>query len=148
MHDRHTIDLLTLVPGEIDIIEFVNNLANNEVTLHTSPGCTVAGADETGTLVSSDCGVCSASDSSDIVANSISRPEAATLDAQSLPLRREAQDPASMPTEEGCMQWNGHPQPFGCGSSHVIQSRPRSIQELQTLALSESRRPISKVNAI
>ena len=43
--------------GEIDIIEFVNNVPNNLMALHTSPGCTVAGADETGTLISSDCGV-------------------------------------------------------------------------------------------
>lgn len=43
--------------GEIDIIELVNDVSNNLNSLHTLPGCTIAGADETGTLLSSDCGV-------------------------------------------------------------------------------------------
>ena len=41
--------------GEIDIIEGVNDATNNLMSLHTSPGCTIAGANETGTLQSSDC---------------------------------------------------------------------------------------------
>lgn len=42
--------------GEIDIIEYVNNGANNLMALHSSPNCTVAGANELGTLLTSDCG--------------------------------------------------------------------------------------------
>lgn len=43
--------------GEIDIIEFTNNVPNNLMALHTSPGCSVAGASESGTLLSADCGI-------------------------------------------------------------------------------------------
>ncbi|KAF2482405.1 concanavalin A-like lectin/glucanase domain-containing protein [Neohortaea acidophila] len=42
--------------GEIDIIELVNQVPDNLMSLHTLPGCTVAAADETGTLLSSNCG--------------------------------------------------------------------------------------------
>ncbi|KAI9744151.1 MAG: hypothetical protein M1818_002303 [Claussenomyces sp. TS43310] len=41
--------------GEIDIIEGVNNAAVNLMSLHTSPGCTDAGANEVGTLQTSNC---------------------------------------------------------------------------------------------
>ncbi|WPH02646.1 Hypothetical protein R9X50_00551100 [Acrodontium crateriforme] len=42
--------------GEIDIIEFSNTLHNNIMAMHTSPGCSVAGADQSGTLITNDCG--------------------------------------------------------------------------------------------
>ncbi|KAK4580089.1 hypothetical protein LTR86_000291 [Recurvomyces mirabilis] len=43
--------------GEIDIIEYSNVLQNNLMALHTgnTPNCTVAGADQTGTLLTDDC---------------------------------------------------------------------------------------------
>ncbi|KAK4896930.1 hypothetical protein LTR27_005177 [Elasticomyces elasticus] len=44
--------------GEIDIIEFTNNLPNNLMALHTAESannCTVAGADQSGTLLTSNC---------------------------------------------------------------------------------------------
>lgn len=44
--------------GEIDIIEYSNTVSNNIMALHTAPGCTIAGADQTGTLVTNDCSVC------------------------------------------------------------------------------------------
>ncbi|KAK5713389.1 hypothetical protein LTR17_017570 [Elasticomyces elasticus] len=47
--------------GEIDIIEFTNNLPNNLMALHTAESannCTVAGADQSGTLLTSNCAVC------------------------------------------------------------------------------------------
>ena len=49
---------LTLL-GEIDIIEFTNNLPNNLMALHASqsPNCTVAGADQSGTLLTANCAV-------------------------------------------------------------------------------------------
>ena len=43
--------------GEIDIIEFANNAADNLMALHTTPGCTVAGSGETGILLSNQCDV-------------------------------------------------------------------------------------------
>ncbi|KAK3051804.1 hypothetical protein LTR09_007104 [Extremus antarcticus] len=43
--------------GEIDIIEYTNNVPNNLMALHTTPGCSIAGAGETGTLVAADCGI-------------------------------------------------------------------------------------------
>lgn len=41
--------------GEIDIIEGVNDAAQNQMTLHTSPGCTVnvGNGGQTGTSVGS-----------------------------------------------------------------------------------------------
>ncbi|KAK0361841.1 hypothetical protein LTR02_016854 [Friedmanniomyces endolithicus] len=44
-------------PGEIDIIETTNNLPNNLMALHTAetPDCTVAGADQSGTLLTANC---------------------------------------------------------------------------------------------
>jgi hypothetical protein len=51
--------------GEIDIIEYTNTVPNNLMALHTTAGCTVAGADQTGTLVTSDCGVRFASSPAD-----------------------------------------------------------------------------------
>jgi len=44
--------------GEIDILEGVNNNDNNQMTLHTAPGCTfpVTQWDESGVPVSGDCG--------------------------------------------------------------------------------------------
>ena len=41
--------------GEIDIIEGVNDNANNAMTLHTSDGCTIADTAFTGTLTTSNC---------------------------------------------------------------------------------------------
>ncbi|KAK5139934.1 hypothetical protein LTR32_007114, partial [Rachicladosporium monterosium] len=43
--------------GEIDIIECTNNLPNNLMALHTAetPDCTVAGADQSGTLLTANC---------------------------------------------------------------------------------------------
>ncbi|KAK0931242.1 hypothetical protein LTR91_000190 [Friedmanniomyces endolithicus] len=43
--------------GEIDIIETTNDLPNNLMALHTSqtPDCTVAGADQSGTLLTANC---------------------------------------------------------------------------------------------
>ncbi|KAK3075046.1 hypothetical protein LTR53_002017 [Teratosphaeriaceae sp. CCFEE 6253] len=43
--------------GEIDIIEFTNNLPNNLMALHTSesPNCTVAGSGQSGTLLTANC---------------------------------------------------------------------------------------------
>ncbi|KAK0328260.1 hypothetical protein LTR54_001947 [Friedmanniomyces endolithicus] len=43
--------------GEIDIIECTNNLPNNLMALHTAetPDCTVAGADQSGTLLTAKC---------------------------------------------------------------------------------------------
>ncbi|KAI9736281.1 MAG: hypothetical protein M1834_001167 [Cirrosporium novae-zelandiae] len=43
--------------GEIDIIEGVNHQTTNLMNLHTSDTCTVAGADESGTLLDNDCSV-------------------------------------------------------------------------------------------
>ncbi|KAK3705703.1 hypothetical protein LTR37_013146 [Vermiconidia calcicola] len=43
------------ITGEIDIIEFTNNVPNNLMALHTMPGCTIAGTEESGTLLTSDC---------------------------------------------------------------------------------------------
>ncbi|SMR42338.1 unnamed protein product [Zymoseptoria tritici ST99CH_1E4] len=42
--------------GEIDIIEYINDSGDNLMALHTAPGCTVAGAGQTGTLLTNDCG--------------------------------------------------------------------------------------------
>ncbi|KAK0913373.1 hypothetical protein LTR91_012823 [Friedmanniomyces endolithicus] len=44
-------------PGEIDIIETTNDLPNNLMALHTAetPDCTVAGADQSGTLLTANC---------------------------------------------------------------------------------------------
>jgi hypothetical protein len=56
---RHSMPILTR-EGEIDIIEYTNNLANNLMALHTSDtlqNCTVAGSGQTGTLLTNDCGV-------------------------------------------------------------------------------------------
>nr|OQO30021.1 hypothetical protein B0A51_01919 [Rachicladosporium sp. CCFEE 5018] len=43
--------------GEIDIIETTNSVPGNLMSLHTtaSPGCTVAGSNQTGTLLTNDC---------------------------------------------------------------------------------------------
>nr|GAT48619.1 laminarinase [Mycena chlorophos] len=43
--------------GEVDIIEGVNDQGTDQITLHTSPGCTMpaSGRQETGTVVSTDC---------------------------------------------------------------------------------------------
>ncbi|KKY17376.1 hypothetical protein UCRPC4_g05620 [Phaeomoniella chlamydospora] len=41
--------------GEIDIIEGVNSATTNLMSLHTSPNCTIAGANQLGTLQTSDC---------------------------------------------------------------------------------------------
>ena len=41
--------------GEIDIIEGVNDATNNLMSLHTSANCTIAGADQTGTLQTDNC---------------------------------------------------------------------------------------------
>ncbi|KAK0347280.1 hypothetical protein LTS16_022372 [Friedmanniomyces endolithicus] len=45
------------VNGEIDIIETTNDLPNNLMALHTAetPDCTVAGADQSGTLLTANC---------------------------------------------------------------------------------------------
>ena len=49
--------------GEIDMVEGVNNYTNNQVTLHTEPGCTLSSSDPStlgisGTLVDgTDCAV-------------------------------------------------------------------------------------------
>ena len=53
--------------GEIDMVEGVNNYTNNQVTLHTNPGCTMSSSDPTtlgisGTLVgTTDCAVATTS---------------------------------------------------------------------------------------
>ncbi|EMC99649.1 glycoside hydrolase family 16 protein, partial [Baudoinia panamericana UAMH 10762] len=43
--------------GEIDIVEYTNNVPNNLMALHTSgsPACTVAGSGQTGTLLTDNC---------------------------------------------------------------------------------------------
>lgn len=41
--------------GEIDIIEGVNTIAYNSVSLHTSPNCTISGSGQTGNFETSDC---------------------------------------------------------------------------------------------
>ncbi|KII86586.1 glycoside hydrolase family 16 protein [Plicaturopsis crispa FD-325 SS-3] len=43
--------------GELDIIEGVNNQANDQSTLHTNPGCTIpaSGVQQTGTTLNTDC---------------------------------------------------------------------------------------------
>jgi hypothetical protein len=41
--------------GEIDIVEGVNNQANNKMVLHTSPTCVVNGLGGSGTPVNYDC---------------------------------------------------------------------------------------------
>ncbi|KAJ7148542.1 glycoside hydrolase family 16 protein [Mycena crocata] len=42
--------------GEVDILEGVNDVGNNQVTLHTSPGCTMpASRTQTGTSLQLDC---------------------------------------------------------------------------------------------
>ncbi|KAI7578155.1 putative endo-1,3(4)-beta-glucanase, partial [Hortaea werneckii] len=45
--------------GEIDIIEYQNTLPNNVMALHTTstPNCSIAGSGQTGTLLTSDCGL-------------------------------------------------------------------------------------------
>ena len=53
--------------GEIDIVEGVNDYTNNQATLHTNPGCTIASSDSktlsiSGTLIGgTDCAVSSTS---------------------------------------------------------------------------------------
>ncbi|TFK51078.1 putative laminarinase [Heliocybe sulcata] len=43
--------------GEVDILEGANDVAPNQMTLHTSPGCTMpATRDQTGTTATTDCG--------------------------------------------------------------------------------------------
>ncbi|EMC95079.1 glycoside hydrolase family 16 protein, partial [Baudoinia panamericana UAMH 10762] len=46
--------------GEIDIIEGIHTSISNDITLHTSPGCTVNGAGQTATYESWDCSTGSA----------------------------------------------------------------------------------------
>jgi hypothetical protein len=41
--------------GEIDIIEGVNDQSSNQMTLHTSSGCSISNSGFTGTLVTDDC---------------------------------------------------------------------------------------------
>ncbi|KAI8066318.1 beta-1,3-1,4-glucanase [Gongronella butleri] len=41
--------------GEIDVIEGVNTQSTNQVTLHTSDGCTVGGTSQTGNFVTTNC---------------------------------------------------------------------------------------------
>lgn len=41
--------------GEIDIIEGVNTIDANSLTMHTSPGCTIAGSGQTATFDYADC---------------------------------------------------------------------------------------------
>lgn len=41
--------------GEIDIIEGVNTQTNNDMTLHTSDGCSISNSGFTGTLETSNC---------------------------------------------------------------------------------------------
>ncbi|KAF2482525.1 concanavalin A-like lectin/glucanase domain-containing protein, partial [Neohortaea acidophila] len=41
--------------GEIDIIEGVNTIGWDSVTLHTSSGCTISGSDQTGIFQTNDC---------------------------------------------------------------------------------------------
>ena len=48
---------LKLFLVEIDMIEFVNKGPNNLIALHSSPDCTIAGADQSGTLLTNDCSV-------------------------------------------------------------------------------------------
>ena len=43
--------------GEIDIVENVNRGTQNLMSMHTSAGCTIAGADQTGTLLTDNCDV-------------------------------------------------------------------------------------------
>jgi len=47
------------IPGEMDLIEFANNLPNGVMALHTSesPNCTVAEAGQSGTLLTANCAV-------------------------------------------------------------------------------------------
>jgi len=42
--------------GEVDILEGVNDISPNRMTLHTSPGCTMpASSPQTGTILQTDC---------------------------------------------------------------------------------------------
>jgi hypothetical protein len=44
--------------GEIDIIEYNGTFSPNTMSLHTSPGCTIGGSGQSGTLMLNDCNVC------------------------------------------------------------------------------------------
>ncbi|KAI9666365.1 MAG: hypothetical protein M1821_004301 [Bathelium mastoideum] len=57
--------------GEIDIIENVNSATNDQMTLHTAPGCTVTvgGSGQTGSLGATDCGANAGQTGCDVVSN-------------------------------------------------------------------------------
>ncbi|KAI0920654.1 hypothetical protein AcW1_002332 [Taiwanofungus camphoratus] len=43
--------------GEIDIVEAVNQMANNQMALHTNNGCSASGSNQTGSLSNANCSV-------------------------------------------------------------------------------------------
>ncbi|KAL9077102.1 MAG: hypothetical protein Q9157_003472, partial [Trypethelium eluteriae] len=55
--------------GEIDIIENVNSATNDQMTLHTAPGCIVSPGAQTGSMGATDCGAGGGNNGCDVVSN-------------------------------------------------------------------------------
>ena len=123
--------------GEVDIIEFVNDAESNLVSLHTLPGCSIAGAEETGTLLSSDCGVSLRLIPFGKEHSFINERRSLVVGSLAAPWR-QPQPPTrvqpSMPMAEACMLWSGPQLRFAYGSSHVMPSHSLSLLVFQTSA--------------
>ncbi|KAI5776099.1 concanavalin A-like lectin/glucanase domain-containing protein, partial [Geopyxis carbonaria] len=78
--------------GEIDIMEGVNTMAENNIVLHTSPGCVVTGAGGTGAVRTKNCDVAAAGQAANegcATATSGSLEAAKVTDAGSATVRSE-----------------------------------------------------------
>jgi len=108
-------------PGEIDIIETTNDLPNNLMALHTSqtPDCTVAGADQSGTLLTANCAVSSDYRQHHLYISVLTcdRLQVATPAAASPRRSPTISELPSIKRPVVCTLWSGLRPPFGYGSS-------------------------------